>query len=284
MKTRFLFLLFCALSLVSAPGQTTLSNVDQAHSVLKAGLEAKDPDERIQAIQASGLVGLNDKLQTQLENALTDSKVEVRIAAINTLADLKSTKSIPAIRERLTEDKTPEVKFAAAKALYAMHVEAGKTALYDVYTGKDKATSDLIHTDARKFMNNFHSLQSTGMFFVSTGLGYVPVPGVGQGFSAIIGLLSDANLSPRATALLLLARQKDSWTNNLLKNALGDSDWSVRASAAQLIAYGARTELSPELVPLFVDKDQKVRFRAAGAYLHLASVAPGRRGAAGAGK
>jgi HEAT repeat protein len=284
MKIRCFFLVFCLLSPLSVPGQTTRPNIDRAQNVLKDGLDAKDPDERIQAIQASGLIGLNEKLRAQLEEALKDDNVEVRIAAINTLADLKSTRSIPALRERLTEDKTPEVIFAAAKALYAMHNEAGKTALYNVYTGKEKATSDILHTDARKFMNNFHSLQSTGMFFLTTGLGYVPVPGVGEGFSAITGLLSDPNLSPRATALLLLARPKDNWTTSLLKNALGDSDWSVRASAAQLIAYGARTELSPELVPLFADKDQKVRFRAAGAYLHLASVTPQKSAAARAAK
>jgi HEAT repeat protein len=258
--------------------------MERAQNVLNDGLDAKDPDERIQAIQASGLIGLNEKLRAQLEEALKDNNVEVRIAAIGTLADLKSTRSIPALRDRLAEDKTPEVRFAAAKALYGMHSEVGKTALYNVYTGKEKATSDILHTDARKFMNNFHSLQSTGMFFVTTGLGYVPVPGVGEGFSAITGLLSDPNLSPRATALLLLARPKDNWTTSILKNALGDADWSVRASAAQLIAYGARTELSNALVPLFADKDQKVRFRAAGAYLHLASVTPQRSGAARAGK
>ncbi len=80
------------------------------------------------------------------------------------------------------------------------------------------------------------------------------------------------------------ARPRDNWTTSLLKNALGDSDWSVRASAAQLIAYGARTELAPEFVPLFADKDQKVRFRAAGAYLHLASVVTQNSGVARAAK
>lgn len=131
MKIRCLFLVFCLLSALSVPAQTTRPDIDREQNVLKDGLDAKDPDERIQAIQASGLIGLNERLRAQLEEALTDDNVEVRIAAINTLADLKSTRSIPAIRERLTEDKTPEVTFAAAKALYTMHNEAGKTALYN---------------------------------------------------------------------------------------------------------------------------------------------------------
>jgi HEAT repeat protein len=121
-------------------------------------------------------------------------------------------------------------------------------------------------------MNNFHSMDSAGMFVISTGIGYVPVPGVGEGFSALMGLVSDSDLSPRAMTLLLLAREKTDWTTDLLKDALQDSDWPVRASAVQLIAYGARSELRSNLVPLFTDKDQRVRFRAASAFLHLTLV------------
>jgi HEAT repeat protein len=266
---RFL-LLFCFFCYLPLGGQSVEPSTDLARSVLKKGLDAKDPDERIQAIQASGLIGMEGTLQAQLEEALGDENVNVRVAAINTLVDLKSTGSIPAIRERLREDKAPEVTFAAAKALYAMHDESGQMALYEVYAWQEKAESDVLHVNARKFMNNFHSMESAGMFVISTGVGYVPVPGVGEGFSALMGLVSDSDLSPRATALLLLARKKNDWTTDLLKNALQDSDWSVRASAVQLIAYGARSELRGNLVPLFIDKDQRVRFRAASAYLHLA--------------
>lgn len=268
---RFLlfFCLFCNLPLI---GQSKESNTDRARAVLKGGLNANDPDERIQAIQAAGLVGLDQALQAQLEKALQDDNVNVRIAAIDTLSDLNSTESIPVLRERLTKDRTPEVTFAAARALYAMHDQSGKMALYEIYARQEKAVSDPLHADARKFMNNFHSMGSAGMFVISTGIGYVPVPGVGEGFSALMGLVSDSDLSPRAMTLLLLAREKTDWTTDLLKNALQDNDWSVRACAVQLIAYGARSELRDDLVPLFSDKDQRVRFRAASAFIHLTLV------------
>jgi HEAT repeat protein len=111
---------------VGAPHWPSIeSNTDRARAVLREGLNANDPDERIQAIQASGLVGLDGALQAQLEKSLQDDNVNVRVAAINTLSDLKSTESIPALRERLTKDKTPEVTFAAARALYAMHDQSG---------------------------------------------------------------------------------------------------------------------------------------------------------------
>ena len=56
-------------------------------------------------------------------------------------------------------------------------------------------------------MREFHSFQSGAMFTVSQGIGCVPLPGVGEGFSAMADLLGDPNLSPRATALLLLAKE-----------------------------------------------------------------------------
>lgn len=107
---------------------------------------------------------------------------------------------------------------------------------------------------------------------MTEGIEYVPVPGVGAGFSAISSLISDPNLSPRAMALMMVGRDNDSQVDNLLREALKDSDWSVRATAVQMIAFTGRSEMREEMVPLFHDKNEKVRFRAAGAYLRLASL------------
>jgi hypothetical protein len=119
-------------------------------------------------------------------------------------------------------------------------------------------------------MGNFHSPQSTGLFIVSQGIGFVPVPGMGAGFAAVTGLINDPEFSPKASTLMLLAKDKSAETDALLREGLGDKDWSVRAAAAQMIAFTARRRMKDDLVPLFSDKSDKVRFRAAGAYLHLA--------------
>jgi HEAT repeat protein len=260
-------LLFVSLA---AFGQVPGAEVEQARGVLRDGLEAKDWTVRVQAIQAAGLIGPNDKLRVRLEQFLSDGNVNVRVAAVKTLTDLKSTASIPALEMSMREDKAPEVSFAAAKALYALKDAAGRDWLIQVYEGKEKGASSALESQKMKFMGNFHSLESTGMFVVSSGLGYVPVPGVGEGFSAVTGLLSDPDLSPRAASLLLVSREKDPQTTVLLKEGLKDKDWSVRASAAQAIAFTARVSLRDALVPLFADGKEKVKFRAAGAYLHLA--------------
>jgi HEAT repeat protein len=86
-------------------------------------------------------------------------------------------------------------------------------------------------------------------------------------------LLKDPKVSDRANALLILCRSKNLESQNLLRKALQDDDWSVRAMAAQMIAHTAQTDLLDSLPPLFKDDNHKVRFRAAGAYLHLLPMA-----------
>jgi HEAT repeat protein len=261
--------LFLSLSIPTL-AQAPAKNVTAARSVIREGADSKDPTVRIQAIQAAGLIGPNDEVLTRLQSFLSDGNVNVRVAAVKALTDLKATSSIPELQRVLQNDQAPEVQFAAAKALYTLNDPAGRTWLLGLYNGTEKATSDMLHSQARKFFGNFHSLESAGTFIVSQGLGYVPVPGAGAGFSAVTDLLTDPNLSARAAALLMLARERDPQIDILLMQALKDPDWSVRASAAQMIAYTARVSLREDLVPLLTDKNDKVRFRAAGAYLHLA--------------
>jgi HEAT repeat protein len=265
----------CVLLSGSLLGQAPAAEVEQARNVLRDGFDSSDFTVRVQVIQAVGLVGQTEALRTRLEGLLQDGNVSVRVAAVNAIADLKFTASLPALRKCLEEDTTPEVTFAAAKALYGMHDPAGENWLVDVYNGTEKGKSDMLHSEMRKFVGNFHSFESAGTFLVASGAGYVPVPGVGAGFSAAMGLLNDPNLTPRAVSLIMLARDKSARVDGLLRSGLSDKDWTVRASAAQMIAYTARSDMREELVPLFTDKTEKVRFRAAGAYLHLALASKG---------
>ena len=145
---------------------------------------------------------------------------------------------------------------------------AGTSVLRDVYDGKRKTRSSLLHKEERRFIGEFHSVPSA-LIFIVKGVGYAPIPGAGEGVSAMTLLLQDPGLSDRAHVLLILARTKSADSTELLRNALEDHDWSVRAVAAQMIAQTAQTKLRDALLPLFEDKERKVRFQAAGAYLHL---------------
>jgi HEAT repeat protein len=262
----FLFL-WCVLG--QARGAAVTANAERARAILKQGVEAKDPDVRVQAVVAASMVGRNEGVLKRLEVMLQDKDVQVRTAAIRTLAGFELPESKGALEKTLKEDQVPEVRFAAAKALYALHDPAGEKALMDIYDGKISPNSSLLKKRTRSFIREFHSVESGAMFIVSQGIGYVPVPGVGEGFTAMTDLLADPDLSARATVLLLLGKEKDQQSLELIKRGLTDSDWSVRASAAQLIAHTAQAEMRDLLIPLFDDKKEKVRFRAAGAYLHL---------------
>lgn len=255
-----------------ADGQALRESVDQARSVLREGVEASDPLVRVEAITSVGMIGNNELVVARLERLLEDKDVRVRLATIRALADLESTHSIEPLRRVLEEDKVPEVSFAAAKALEKLKDPAGTRALMDVYDGRRRTTSGMIGKRKRETTDQFHSVSSGMMFVVSRGVGYVPVPGVGEGFSAFMTLVRDKELSDRAGVILILGQSKDAEATKLLRDALHDRDWSVRAAAVQMIAHSALVELRDDLLPLFSDKNQKVRFRAAGTFLHLALI------------
>jgi len=261
-----------ASGLPQADNMQFASNETRARSILTEGLESNDFAVRIQAITAASMIGSNEAMVARLEEFLRDKNVEVRLATIHALADLKSPQITEGLRKTLEEDNAPEVLFAAAKVLAGLEDPAGTTALIDVYDRKRKTRSSLLEQKKRSFFEEFHSPQSTLMFILHQGIGYVPVPGAGDGFSAISELLKEPGLSDRAEVLLLLSRTRSQESRDLLLRALHDDDWSVRAAATQVIAQTAQVELRESLVPLFEDKNQKVRLRAAAAYLHLSLV------------
>lgn len=262
-------LVFASLSSHGAFGQTQKADAGRARDLLQNGAGSKNPDERVQAIVAAGMIGRNEIVVRKLDELLQDKVVDVRLAAVHTLADLKATQSEPALEKALRDDTVPEVAFAAAKALYAFGAPSGRKALQEVFDKQVSPKSGVIRTEERSFFGHFQTFRSATVFLFNQGIGYVPLPGVGAGFSALEELLSDSGLSPRAEVVLLLGRAKDQATADLLTGSLNDSDWSVRAAAAQVIAQTARVNMRDALVPLFDDGNDKVRFRAAGAYLHL---------------
>jgi len=261
--------LFASSADTPQPEDPTPRSVNKARDILRKGFDANDYKSRIEAITAAGMVGRGEALLNRLEDFLHDRNVDVRLATIHTLADLSSPECEGSLRKTVDEDKAPEVSFAAAKVLATSHDPTGTNALVEVYEGTRKTKSSRLSKEKRSFLEEFHSYPSAMMFVLSKGMGYVPVPGAGEGFSAITTLLRDPGVSDRAGVLLILCREKNQQSLELLQKSLQDGDWSVRAVATQMIAETAQTKLRDSLPPLFDDKNQKVRFRAAGAYLHL---------------
>src|SRR5579864_2908244 len=121
----------------------TASNQDRARSFLEDSLKDKNPDSRKQAVQALGLVSAREPYLSELEAMLDDKDVEVRLATITSLVDLKSRRTVPALRKALDSD-APEVSFAAAKALWTLNEPVGREALISVLSGDTKTSSGFI--------------------------------------------------------------------------------------------------------------------------------------------
>ena len=248
--------------------QDTRPLEQQAREILETAMKDHNPDTRKLAATALGLGGPRQPFLSLLEEMLNDKDVEVRLAAITSLADWKTKESVSALNKALN-DEVPEVSFAAAKALYAIHEPAGKRALLAILSGETKVSSGFLTKQKRDALRMLHTPRTTVMFGVKEGIGFVPVPGLGEGIASLHGLLSDPGVSGRAMAALLLGKERDPATLFALREALMDKDWSVRAAAIHSLALRNDPAVERDLTPLLEDKHQGVRLRAAAACLRL---------------
>ncbi len=243
---------------------------EKAHAleVLKNGAIDRDPDTRRQVAVALSLGRASDPVNTLVTSLIKDADSYVRQAALDTAGELGDKKLTPAAEAALNDD-VAEVVFAAARALYRLHDAAGKSTLIAVVEKEQKAESNPLRVKLRSLIRRMKTPRSAFFLAVEQGAGFIPVPGVGAGISAMSALLNDENFSSRATALLLLAPDKSADVRALIEEAFSDDDWSMRAAAVQLVARPQNARWRPQLIPALDDTNKKVRYRAAAIYLRV---------------
>jgi HEAT repeat protein len=242
----------------------------QCNDILRQALAASNPDTRRQAVLALSIVGA--RFVSVLQGMLQDKDVQVRLATVESLADVKSKRATAALRMAL-DDEVPEVTFAAAKALWGLNDAVGKQELLAVLQGESRSASGVFSKQKRDTLRQMHIPQGILMFAVRQGMGFVPVPYLGLGIASMHAILADPDVSGRAAAALLLANATDQATLDALKDALGDKEWSVRAAAVHSLALRKDPRLKNDLAPLLEDGNQAVRLRAAAGYLRLSAIA-----------
>ena len=272
MPTRMLcILLYVSVAAAQPSGagvKPSAPSVKQCQDMLDESLQDKNPDIRKQAVIALSLAASREPFLKRLESMLEDKDVQVRLAVISSLVDLRSRSAIPILRKAL-HDEVPEVSFAAAKALWTFRDPAGKEALLAILEGETKTGSNFLTKHMRETLRMVHTPKTMFLFALTEGVGFAPVPGLGTGVSSMQGLLSDPSVSGRATAALLIGRERDGKTLQALRDALADKDWSVRAAAVHAMALHNDPALKADMIPLLDDKKEGVRLRAAAAYLRL---------------
>ena len=280
-KRLALFLVPAAL--VTAQTQTPPANDARCTGILQQALTAHNPDTRVQAVVALSLASDRGPLLPLLIGMADDKDVQVRLAVVTSLADVKTKAAIEALHKEL-QDKVPEVSFAAAKALWNLHDPAGRQALLSVMEGESKTSSGYITSEMRQAWRMMHTPATTFLYAVREGIGFVPVPGLGEGVASMQALLTDPGISGRATAVLLLGKDKDPTLLPALRDALYDKNWTVRAAAVHSLALRDDPSLKKDLVPLLDDDKEGVRLRTAAGYLRLSAIEERRRQRPAAGK
>ena len=267
--------IWALILLVLCSGRLTAATDAQCRDLLRQALAANNPVTRKQAVVALSLVAA--QFVSPLTDMLHDKDVEVRLAAVASLTEVKGQRAIAALHDALNDD-VPEVSFAAARALWSVHDPAGKEALLAILAGDSQTSSKFFSKQKRDALRMMHSPQVLLLFALNKGIGFVPVPYLGLGVASMQALLTDAGVSGRAAAALMLATERDQATLEALRDALSDTDWSVRAAAVHALALRRDPRLRTDLAPLVDDQNEAVRLRAAAAYLKLAG--PGRPPAA----
>lgn len=260
------------VSMTAALAARGLAATDaQCSGILQRALAASNPETRKDAVVALSLASGRGPLFVQLEQMLQDKDVEVRVAVVASLADVKSASATAALRKAL-EDAVPEVSFAAAKALWARHDPVGRAALLSVLAKESKSSSNFFSKEKRDALRMMHTPRTTVLFAVQQGIGFVPLPGLGEGIASMQGILASSGVSGRASAALLLGADRAPATIDALRDALSDKDSSVRAAAVHSISLRNDPALKRDLEPLLEDDKEPVRLRAAAGYLRLSAI------------
>ena len=175
------------VSMAAALAAPSLAATDaQCTEILQHALNAGNPETRTQAVAALSLASGSGPLFDQLERMLQDKDVEVRIVVVASLADVKSSRATAALHKAL-DDAVPEVSFAAAKALWARHDPVGRAALLAVLGGESKTSSSFFSKEKRDGLRMMHTPRTTLMFAAKEGIGFAPVPGLGEGIASMQG-------------------------------------------------------------------------------------------------
>lgn len=242
-----------------------------AREVLEKGAAEKDPERRRETAIAFSLGTSLDPAVATLKRLATDKDHACREAAFASFAELGDPQFIPFLQPAL-EDEVAEVAFAAARALFRLGEPGGRSFLLAILNREEKGESGFFRGKLRNAARRTKTPKSALLFAAEQGVGFLPVPGAGEGYSALSELLIDKNFTPRATALLVLSSKRSPDTERLIEKAFEDSDWSVRAVAIQVAARWNQVAWKSRLVPLFQDSNRTVRLRAAAVFLRLNNV------------
>lgn len=238
----------------------------KAWDMLMTAAFSKRVADRSNGIRALGLLPDDKRARELAENALKDRNASVRSAAATALGQMHATESIPKLQEALSDKRVPVVMAAAHSLRELKDEKSAYEVYYDLLTGERKSGDGII-ADQINTLKNPKELAKIGF---SEGIGYIPFAGIG--WDAYRTLHKNDPNPVRAVAATYLAHDPDPASAKALVKATCDSNWIVRAAAVEAIAQRGDAKLLPEVQLKFSDRNPKVRYSAAAAVIRLSEV------------
>ena len=205
-----------------------------------------------------------------MENALADKDVNVRVLAATSLGSIRARSAIPRLTDAV-DDSAPQVSFAAVQALWRMGDRSTREILYEILTGERKTKPGVIKGKMNGAMEQMHDPKSLALIGINQASGAFLGP-FSMGISFIEEYTKNNSAPVQALCAQMLAADDSPETVKELRDALGDKNWAVRASAARALARLGHPEAIPQLRDMMEsDKERPARFAAAAAIIRLSA-------------
>ena len=232
----------------------------KAWDLLLSAILLKRTSERTNGVQALGLLPDTKQARDLAENGLKDASPDVRKLA---LRQMRAMQSISKLEDALSDPKIPVV-MAAAQSLRELKQDGTAYEVYYEMLMGERKRSDGVIAQQLETLKNPKELAKIGF---AEGIGYIPFAGIG--WDAYRTMHKKDPNPARAVAAPLLAHDPDPEGGKALVKATDDQDWIVRAAAVKAIAERGDRSLLPHVVDKFTDRNPNVRYSAAAAVIRL---------------
>src|ERR1700722_12848633 len=251
------------LAASSVPLSLAVTGQQKAWAMFESAATSKNAAQRSIGIRALGLLRDNTRARKLAEDALGDDNPQVRASAATALGQMHATESIAKLQKLLTDTRI-SVVMAAAHALRDLKDNTSAYSIYyDVLTGERKGDGLITQQ-----MDTLHNPKELAMIGLEQGIGYVPFAGIG--WDAWRYTHKKDPHPVRAVAATLLAHDPDPKSGAaLVKAALSDKDWIVRAAALEAIAERGDASLEEKIEASLYDVNSHVRYTAAATVIRL---------------
>lgn len=250
----------------AATGQSPADTMETAWQMLETGTKDAKEQIRIDALNAIGSLTGVKRAETDLQDAIKDQNIDVRVAAVVATGSMQDENLVPTLRQSL-DDPAPEVVFAAAVSLWKLHDPSGINILYDVLAGERKTKGSLVQTEKREANKDLHDPSTLAKIGAEQGA-YALLGPFGIGLSAARLMMKSSNgNSARVLTVNLLAQDHSDATRDEFIAALGDKDYFVRAGSARALGEFHGKDVTDALATAFDDSKPSVRFMAAASYI-----------------